>query len=70
MWRVSVDEQFSEIDATSDYIALLEDDINGKFYDDFIDYFYYCQIRAQGEDAIESRNIKGIISLQIDQITR
>jgi WD40 repeat protein len=35
------------------YYTLLDGGKNGELHNDIIDYFYYCQIRAQGEDSME-----------------
>jgi len=36
----------------------------GEMHNDIIDYFYYCQLRAQGEDSMEPRSFKGLIPLE------
>jgi hypothetical protein len=41
------------------YLPLLEGGEGGELHNDLIDYFYYCQLRAQGEEAMESRSITG-----------
>merc|ERR1712060_615545 len=33
--------------------------MGGEFYKEMVDYFYYAQLRAQGEDTIEPRRITG-----------
>merc|ERR1712087_644761 len=39
--------------------ALLEGGKGGEFYKEMVDYFYYAQLRAQGEDTTEARRITG-----------
>jgi cilia- and flagella-associated protein 251 len=46
-------------DDIEDYHSLLDGGKNGKVYNDIVDYFYYCQIRAQGENALDKRDIIG-----------
>jgi WD40 repeat protein len=46
------------------FLPLLEGGAGGELHQDIIDYFYYCQLRAQGEDAMESRAIVGKIPLE------
>jgi hypothetical protein len=48
----------SEADAR-DFYSLLEGGERGPLHNDIIDYFYYGQLRAQGEDSMDSRNISG-----------
>ncbi len=38
--------------------SLLEGGRGGPFYEQIVDYFYYCQLRAQGEDTAETRHIR------------
>ena len=48
------------------FYTLLEGGAGGELHNDIIDYFYYCQIRSQGENSMEPRKIIGAIDL--DQI--
>lgn len=48
------------------FLSLLEGGKGGDLHEDIIDYFYYCQLRAQGEDSIEERAITGRIP--VDEI--
>lgn len=41
------------------YAALLEGGYNGEFYHEMLDYFYFSQLRAQGEDTTEGRSLGG-----------
>lgn len=41
------------------YLSLLEGGNGGELHNDIVDYFYYCQIKSQGEDSMESRDISG-----------
>jgi len=67
MWQVDTAEltpfadtktEEEEMDA---FLSLLEGGRGGQLHNDIIDYFYYCQLRAQGEDAMETRAISGKI---------
>ena len=40
------------------YISLIEGGAEGKFMCSIVDYFYYAQIRAQGEETTKKRKIK------------
>jgi WD40 repeat protein len=42
-----------------DFYCLMEGGEGGDLHNDIIDYFYYGQLRAQGEDSMDSRNISG-----------
>ena len=48
----------------SQYLALLEGGEGGSLHGDIIDYFYYCQLRTQGEHAMESRAVVGTIPVE------
>ncbi len=69
MWEIDTSELVSvadgDEDATSNEMAaffgLLEGGENGPLHSDIKDYFYYCQLRTQGENAMEKRNITGKI---------
>ena len=50
-------------DSIEPFIDMLEGGAGGDLHNDLVDYFYYCQLRTQGEDAMESRSIKGRIPL-------
>lgn len=53
------------------YLSLLEGGASGEFYNEIVDYFYYCQLRAQGEDATSPRDVKGTIPIvEIPQLMR
>jgi len=43
--------------------AQLEGGKDGAFYQEMVDYFYYAQLRAQGEDTTEPRRITGRVPL-------
>lgn len=43
---------------------LIEGGTEGELYNDITDYFYYCQVRSQGENAMEQRAITGRIPVQ------
>ena len=50
----------------SNFLSLLEGGPHGPLHNDIIDYFYYCQLRTQGESAMDSRAISGTIP--VDEI--
>ncbi|OWZ09885.1 hypothetical protein PHMEG_00017341 [Phytophthora megakarya] len=50
--------------ALSPYLALLEGGREGSFYHEIVDYFYFAQLRVQGEDASEAREITAQIPLR------
>jgi WD40 repeat protein/Ca2+-binding EF-hand superfamily protein len=47
-----------------DHMSLIEGGSEGALYNDIVDYYYYCQIRAQGEDSMDSREMTGRVPLQ------
>nr|CCA15219.1 conserved hypothetical protein [Albugo laibachii Nc14] len=46
------------------YYELLEGGKKGAFFNDIVDYFYYAQVRTQGECTTEERNITHLIPLE------
>jgi len=46
------------------FIPLLEGGRNGSFYEEMVDFFYYSQIRAQGENATDSRTTENGVPLE------
>ena len=48
------------------FYSMLEGGENGELRNDMLDYFYYCQLRSQGEDTMDVRDTQGTIKL--DQI--
>ena len=40
------------------FVPLIEGGRNGEFYQDMIDFFYYAQIRAQGEQALQAKEMQ------------
>ena len=51
-------------DDMESFLNLLEGGADGEVYNDIKDYFYYCQIRADGEDNMAVRNLTGRIPLE------
>jgi WD40 repeat protein/Ca2+-binding EF-hand superfamily protein len=45
------------------YLALLEGGAGGALHQEMRDYFYYAQLRAQGEDTTEPRRITGRVPI-------
>ena len=71
MWAIDVSvlgkySQSQQADEMSSFYEMLEGGFGGELYNDIIDYFYYCQLRNQGEDSMEPRVLTGKIPL--DQI--
>eukprot|EP00658_Telonema_sp_P-2_P024663 TRINITY_DN19918_c0_g1_i1.p1 TRINITY_DN19918_c0_g1~~TRINITY_DN19918_c0_g1_i1.p1 ORF type:complete len:380 (+),score=120.31 TRINITY_DN19918_c0_g1_i1:150-1289(+) len=44
--------------------AMMEGGKDGEFYQEMIDYFYYAQIKAQGEDTTAPRKITGLVPME------
>jgi len=44
--------------------AMIEGGKDGDFYQEIIDYFYYAQIKAQGEDTTAPRKITGLVPME------
>ena len=63
LWQVDVGALEATVDAGGEglapYEALLDGGKGGAFYEEMRDYFYYAQLRAQGEDTTEPRRITG-----------
>jgi WD40 repeat protein/Ca2+-binding EF-hand superfamily protein len=51
---------------TEPFVKLLEGGEEGEFFSDMKDYFYYSQIRSQGEDTTKARVLDGMIP--VDEI--
>ena len=41
------------------FLGLLEGGDGGEMHEDIVDYFHYCQLRTQGEDAMDIRSAAG-----------
>lgn len=54
----------SEIDLYRPFLSLLDGGEGGDLHEDIIEYFYYCQLRAQGEDSMEERTVSGRIPIE------
>ena len=69
MWAIDTSDMPAYVGSKSEaeeleaFLGLLEGGRNGPVYNDIVDYFYYCQLRTQGEDAIETRAITGKIAV-------
>lgn len=50
-------------DLTS-FLELLDGGNGGELHNDIIDYFYLCQLRSQGENAMEDREVSGMIPIE------
>lgn len=60
------DKNASAEEEMTAFYSMLEGGKQGELKNDILDYFYYCQLRSQGEDTMEIRNTQGTIAL--DQI--
>ena len=45
------------------FVAQLDGGAEGSFYQEVVDYFYYAQLRAQGEDTTDPRLITGLVPI-------
>lgn len=45
------------------FLSLLDGGSTGQFYQQLRDYFYYAQLRAQGEDVTQKRHVTGSVPL-------
>ena len=59
----SFDEAATGASKEEKFATLVEGGVTGDFYSDIIDYFYYTQLKAQGEDTIMPRKITGKIPI-------
>eukprot|EP00953_Heterococcus_sp_UTEX-ZZ885_P026794 14445-Heterococcus_DN1.PRE.8 len=57
-----------ESEGSSCYIDQLDGGKNGALYNELVDYFYYSQLRAQGEDCTEERATSAGGSLQTSTV--
>ena len=46
------------------FLALLEGGDGGDLHEDIIEYFYFCQLRAQGEESLDERTVSGVIPVE------
>jgi cilia- and flagella-associated protein 251 len=44
---------------SSVFLSLLDGGDGGELHQDIVDYFYYCQLRAQGEESMNTRAATG-----------
>ena len=65
MWLLDVEclcsyeQQSSTEEPIDPYLELLEGGAGGDLHNDIVDYFYYVQLRSQGENCLEERKITG-----------
>ena len=52
------------VDPSRSFLSLLEGGEGGDLHEDLIEYFYYCQLRAQGEDSMDERTVSGRIPIE------
>jgi len=65
MWAIDTEGWTSQNEnENGNFLNLLEGGENGEMHNDIKDYFYYCQIRADGEDNMDVRNLTGKIPLE------
>jgi Ca2+-binding EF-hand superfamily protein len=46
------------------FYAMLEGGTEGELYNDIVDYFYFCQVRTQGEATMDDRLVTGTIAIE------
>eukprot|EP00753_Platysulcus_tardus_P018249 PLAT6795.1.p2 GENE.PLAT6795.1~~PLAT6795.1.p2 ORF type:complete len:975 (+),score=426.58 PLAT6795.1:45-2927(+) len=46
------------------FLELLEGGRGGSFYEEIVDYFYYAQVKSQGEDSTARRRVEGLVPLE------
>jgi len=51
-------------DGVEPFNAMVEGGREGAFYQDMIDYFYYAQIKAQGENTTAARKVTGQVPME------
>ena len=61
---INVEDQHADI---HHFLDMLDGGSGGELHNDIIDYFYLCQIRRQGENAMGDREIRGLI--HVDEIS-
>ena len=59
--RHSVDKV---LESQKSFLTLLEGGEGGELHEDIIEYFYFCQLRAQGEDSMNVRTVSGEIPIE------
>ncbi|CAM9411980.1 unnamed protein product [Heterosigma akashiwo] len=68
MWAVDAGPlgraaQASRREGEGPFADQLEGGRGGEAHRELVDYFYYCQLRAQGEDTTEERRAEGRVKL-------
>lgn len=63
MWAINFAALPPPSNGIDSFLGLLDGGRDGELHNDIIDYFYLCQLRTQGEDAMEERAIKGMIHI-------
>jgi len=59
------------VNTIGDFLDMLEGGQGGDVHNDIIDFFYYSQLRSQGEDAIDDRRISGKVFVdELPQLVR
>ena len=58
--RALQEEAEAAASGISKYASMVEGSADGGIYEELLDYFYYAQIRAQGESTLERRKITQI----------
>jgi len=74
MWNIATHKLPTSEDllGSSDaFLDLIDGGAGGALHNDIIDNFYYCQLRSQGEDAMDERLVSGRVSVEeLPQIVR
>ncbi|KAL9656223.1 hypothetical protein ABK040_007839 [Willaertia magna] len=73
-WKIDktiLEKAKSMDEGISPYVSLIEGGYNGEFFEEVQQYFYYAQIRSQGEITTSERKITGSVPLnQIPDLVR
>lgn len=68
VWQVNVsvlnESQMDNSSNVDPFVAQLEGGKDGEFFDEIKDYFYYSQLRAQGQNTTKPRETPGYVPLE------
>lgn len=69
--RLEIEDGIVDVNNTEPYVRLIEGGRHGKFFSEIKQFFYYAQIRSQGEVTTSERKITGRVPLnQIPDVVR
>jgi len=62
VWKIDCDSLVVDHSKSLEhFISVIEGGVGGTFMTEIVDYFYYAQIRAQGEETTQKRKIENVI---------